>query len=145
MYPKVFEITFLILPPSLILKCAFQGSLLFKRFCLQPFSPKDTVFYSLFSSLSSWGIAMLESQGKIFWNSGLQIGFFREYQLRIPPFCHFCHYSVIVFFCQQRQQFLLEFSSFNGLLTKRWQERYIQLPFMRVCKYLTEKVKRMGE
>ena len=109
MYPKVFEITFLIPPPSLILKCAFQGSLLFKRFCLQPFSPKDTVFYSLFSSLSSWGIAMLESQGKIFWNSGLQIGFFREYQLRIPPFCHFCHYSVIVFFVSSDSNFCWNF------------------------------------
>ena len=44
--------------------------------------------------------------------------FFTWISVEKPPFCYVCLY-----FCLQRQQFLLEFLSFMGNLKKSWQER----------------------
>ena len=92
-----------------------------------------------------------EHQRKNFWNLGLRIAgkyisdilsncrriactplinmvFFREYQLRIPPYYHVC----LFFFVCRGSDFYWNFRVLWGVSKKTWVERYIQLFFMRV-------------
>ena len=54
-------------------------------------------------------------------------------------------YLPIYFFVCNSSNVFGNFIVLWGVLKKSWQERYIQLAFMRVCRYLRQRVRKIGE
>ena len=96
--------------------------LLFKLFCLQPFSLKIQFLYSLRSSVAPWSGPMVDTEEKVF-----------EIQV--------CSWLENAFFLD----FAWNFRVLWGVLKKGRLERYIELSFMCVCQYLNQRVRRIGE
>ena len=51
----------------------------------------------------------------------------------------------IYFFVCSGSNFSWNFRVLWGVLTKSWQERHIQFAFLYVCRYLSQRVRRIGE
>ena len=99
--------------------------LLSKLFCLQPFFPKDSVSL-LFTQFS----------GSVGWPHGI------DTEGKILKFRSAYHWKMLFFFLLS---LFLKFRVLWRILKKNSLERYIQLPFMRICKYLKQRVKRIRE
>ena len=91
-------------------------------FVYSHFPPKVQFHYCFLSSVALWGGPMVDTKENFFWNLNLQIG-------GKSIFLGFFGWILRVLW---------------GFLKKRWLERYIQLFFMNVCKYLNQRV-RIGE
>ena len=93
------------------------------------FNPKIQFFCSLLSSLSPWDIPRVDSEEK--------------YSLYSVDKCDFSCVLIYFFICSG-SNFCWSFRVLRGTLKNSWQ-RYIQLAFMRVCRYLSQRVRRTGQ
>ena len=130
-------------------------------FIYSHFSPKIQSFYSLLSSLSPRGISRVDSERKAF---KIQVSrlpentfptLFLTAEAQLVNMIFFQWMSVennsipvmfaYTFFVCSGSNFCWKFIVLWGVLKKSWQEKYIQLSFMRVCRYLSQRVRRIGE
>ena len=86
------------------------------------FPPKIQFLYCLLNSVAPWGGLMIDSEGKFF-----------EIQI-----CRFLENTFFLDFCWN-------FRVLWGVLKKMLLERCMQLSFMRVCKYLNQRVRKKSE
>ena len=100
----------------------YGSRLLSKHFCLQPRSLKDSVYllFAYFSGTAGWSLGRYQRDH--FSNLGLQIS------------------GKCIFL-----DFYWNFRVSWRVLKRNWLERYIQLCFMCVCKYLNQGVRGIGK